>query len=107
MILLHTSERSINVLRIRSEEEVSAKQARRKKREREKGRKKGAEDANVIGETELDGGGEIKWSDRIQGWCTIRTNAKIRAFSLATEDSVSSKSGISVSIAKGLTRRLC
>ena len=94
LILLHTSERTINVLRLRSEEEVSAKRARRKKREREKGKQKGEAAA---GDMDGEESSEVAWQDRVQGWCNIRTNAKIKSFALSEADSGSFKSGVPVS----------
>ena len=101
LLLLQTSDRTINTLRIRTREEVEAKRGRRQKREREKGRKK--EDQAVAIEDEADGeAGPVKWEDRLQAWSTIRTNAKIRSFDLG--DSVmEGKSIISVSDSSLLT----
>lgn len=92
LILLQTSERATTVLRIRSEEEVAAKRARRKKRDREKTKKKGAA---AVEENELEDASPVKWEERIQAWCIIRSNAKVRSFDLGPAET-SAKGGIPV-----------
>jgi U3 small nucleolar RNA-associated protein 12 len=93
LILLQTSDRAITALRLRSVEEVESKRARRKKREREKGKKKGEDGA---GHEVDDAAGEVRWEERVTGFCVVRANAKIKSFSLAEEEPTS-KGGISVS----------
>ena len=69
---------------------MAAKRARRKKREREKGRKKGEGEGEVNGDDALTGqtedGDDIKWEDRVQSWCVIGANAKVKSFALASEE---------------------
>ena len=71
---------------------MAAKRARRKKREREKGKQKG----DVEGDLALEDASEVAWQDRVQSWCNIRTNAKIKSFALSENVPGSSKSGVPV-----------
>ncbi|KAK1922326.1 putative WD-repeat protein [Papiliotrema laurentii] len=96
LILLQTSDRVTTVLRLRTEEEVAAKRARRKKRDREKGRKKGDEGAEQENDEADDQ--PVKWEERVQAWCIVRSNAKVKSFSLGPEDA-SVKGGISLLLA--------
>lgn len=81
-LALQTTEKTIEILRLRSEEEIRKKVARRRKREKEKReKKKGA----VNGDTSLTAAEEsaIKeptWKDRLASWITIRTSGKICSF---------------------------
>lgn len=79
---------------------MNAKRARRKKRDREKGKKKGADDSEAaVVEVKEEDSGEVKFEERVQAWCTVRANAKVKSFSLATnEETVGSMGGIPVSI---------
>nr|ODO01220.1 U3 small nucleolar RNA-associated protein 12 [Cryptococcus depauperatus CBS 7855] len=98
LLTLQTSERGVIVLRLRTEEELSAKRARRKKREREKKRKsdhKGKED-NKHAEVDEE---PIEWKDRMAVWCAVRTNAKVKSFAFADENASSIKGGISLLLA--------
>lgn len=71
---------------------MAAKRARRKKRDKEKGKKKteGAEGAEVED-------APVAWEERVVEWCVIRANAKVRSFAISSEDTGTTKSGISVS----------
>ena len=81
---------------MRTEEEVAAKRARRNKRNREKGRKKADEPGAEKEETEIDADGDgVKWEERVQAWCIVRANAKVKSFSLGP-DEVGTKGGIPV-----------
>lgn len=79
---------------------MSAKRARRKRREREKGKKKGAlEGPEVDGEGEVNGDGEtglVRWEERIAPWCLVRANAKVKSFAFADEEVGGTKGGLSV-----------
>lgn len=83
ILALQTTEKTIEILRLRSEEEIRKKVARRRKREKEKRDKKKGGAAK--GDTTLTAEEEaaIKeptWKDRLASWITIRTNGKIRSF---------------------------
>lgn len=93
LILLQTSDRATTVIRLRTEEEVAAKRARRKKRDKEKGKKK-SEGVEGVDTEDVP----VTWEERVVEWCIIRANAKVRSFALSSEDTGSSKNGISVSV---------
>jgi len=83
ILALQTTEKTIEILRLRSEEEIRKKVARRRKREKEKREKK--KGAAVNGNSTLTAEEEaaIKeptWTDRLASWITIRTTGKIRSF---------------------------
>lgn len=73
ILAVQTTERTIEVLRIRTEEEIKKKAARRRKREKEKKEKKGLAngDEEVVSEP--------TWKDRLASWVTIRASSKIRS----------------------------
>jgi U3 small nucleolar RNA-associated protein 12 len=90
-------------LRIRPEDEVLAKLARRRKRaaekEREKGKKKGRAEKDAQDEHGQDANGalddgEVKWEDKVAVLCTVRANAKIKSFSLGRNEGL--KGGVPV-----------
>lgn len=82
LIFAQTTDKTTAVLRLRSEEEVAAKRARRAKRNREKGKKKGVTEEEV----EANDLGPVAWEDRVTTWCVIKANAKVRSFALAPYD---------------------
>lgn len=86
-LAVQSHDRSVEIFRIRTEEEVLKKQARRKKRAKEKNEKQG-KDA-----PEEDD--EIKLVDLFTPHVIIRANAKIRSFDFA-QDSTSGKGGVQV-----------
>jgi U3 small nucleolar RNA-associated protein 12 len=77
LIAVQTTERTVEVLRLRTEEEIRKKAARRRKREKEK-RKDGAADVNGTADK------EATWKDRLASWIIIRTPGKIRSFDFGT-----------------------
>ncbi|GAA5856650.1 hypothetical protein JCM8547_005912 [Rhodosporidiobolus lusitaniae] len=91
VLAIHSGERAIDVFRLRTEEELRKKLARRRKREREKKDKKGKGKGKAVeedGEDEEVGEnaeGEIEWRDRLAVWSIVRTSGKIRSFSFAPE----------------------
>jgi U3 small nucleolar RNA-associated protein 12 len=107
LLLLQTSDKVVVALRIRPDDEVLAKLARRKKRaaEKEKGKGgkkgKGVDVANgnskADAENEEQEGveGEIKWEDKVAVLCTVRANAKVKSFSLGPNEGL--KGGVPVS----------
>lgn len=99
-----SSDKSIDVFRLRSEDELRKKMARRRRREREKqtaaqkskGKgKAGIDDgvATVDDENEVDDddtnkttdGAAPEWRDRLAVWSVVRTGGKIRSFAFAPE----------------------
>lgn len=100
VLAIHSGERAIDVFRLRTEDELRKKLARRRKREREKkekakagkgkGKGKAVDGDEAEEDDEMDGGGagadgEIEWRDRLAVWSTVRTSGKIRNFSFAPE----------------------
>ncbi|GAA5889234.1 hypothetical protein JCM6882_000682 [Rhodosporidiobolus microsporus] len=91
VLAIHSGERAIDVFRLRTEEELRKKLARRRKREREKKEKKGKGKGKATEEDEEDEevaegeDGEIQWRDRLAVWSIVRTTGKIRSFSFAPE----------------------
>ncbi|KAF9055211.1 WD40 repeat-like protein [Hymenopellis radicata] len=88
-VAIQSHDRSVEVFRIRTEEEVLKKQARRKKRAKEKKDKAGKE-APVDEEDS-----EVKLVDLFTPHVVIRANAKIRSFDFAV-DSTSAKGGVQI-----------
>ncbi|GAA5885783.1 hypothetical protein JCM16303_006062 [Sporobolomyces ruberrimus] len=96
VLAIHSGEKAIDVFRLRTEEELKKKLARRRKREREKkdkGKGKGKGKA-VEGEDDEEHGdedvtetanGEVEWRDRLAIWSVVRTGGKIKSFSFAPE----------------------
>ena len=76
ILAVQTTERTIEVLRIRTEEEIRKKVARRRKREKEKKEKKG----QVNGTEDTSPIAEPTWKDRLASWVVIRAPSKIRSF---------------------------
>ncbi|GAA6005178.1 snoRNA-binding rRNA-processing protein DIP2 [Rhodotorula paludigena] len=102
VLAIHSGERAVDVFRLRTEDELRKKLARRRKREREKKEKaaqgKGAKGKGkgkaVDGEEDAEddeeplgagADGEVQWRDRLALWSTVRTSGKIRNFSFAPE----------------------
>lgn len=93
LLFLRTSDRATTTLRLRSIEEVKAKRIRRKKREREKGKKTAVEDTNGHEEEDV----EVKWEQRLVTWCIVRANAKVKSFALSPSEADTTKGGVPVS----------
>ncbi len=103
LLFMQTTDKSVTVLRIRSEEELEAKKARRRKREREKATKKakGGVTSNGGEDMEVDGEGADEksngtWVDRITDWCIIRAGGKIRSVSLVETETGMETAGLSI-----------
>jgi U3 small nucleolar RNA-associated protein 12 len=95
-------EKSIEVYRVRSEEEIKKKLGRRKKREAEKKKKKKekgkekqveeSEDERMELDKEIP---KVRWEDRIELWLTVRPHSggKIKSLSWDLGQETSKKSG--------------
>ncbi|SCV71583.1 BQ2448_3171 [Microbotryum intermedium] len=95
VLAVHSGEKTIDVFRLRTEEELRKKLARRRRREREKTSKRGKgkekqldddagdddRDDRVVENAE----GEIEWRDRLAIWSVIRAGGKVRSFAFAPE----------------------
>ncbi|KAK4050757.1 beta transducin [Microbotryomycetes sp. JL221] len=97
VLAIHSSERTIDVFRVRTEQELKKKLARRKKRNKEKQERdksnkvvdqtkndNNTDDANQE-EQEQDEQDEPEWKDRLAVWSIVRTTGKIKSFSFAPE----------------------
>ena len=71
-----------------------AKRNRRKKREREKGKKRGPV-LEVTGQEVEDG--EVKWEERLVAWSVVRANAKVKSFAFPPHEAETHKGGVPVS----------
>lgn len=80
LLAFHTTEKTVEILRLRTEEEIRKKAARRRKREREKKKGKTSNGAVDDEDDDVDVGKEPTWKDRLASWITIRTPGKIRSF---------------------------
>lgn len=76
LLALQTTERAVEILRLRSEEELRKKVARRRKREREKKKDSG----DTAGDLEESSFTESGWKDRLASWVVVRSSNKIRSF---------------------------
>lgn len=91
VLAVHSGEKTIDVFRLRTEEELRKKMARRRRREREKkkeknGKGKGKEVEEVEeDETMEEADGKIEWRDRLAVWSVVRATGKIRSFAFAPE----------------------
>jgi U3 small nucleolar RNA-associated protein 12 len=106
VLAIHSGEKTIDVFRLRTEEELRKKLARRRRREREK-KKEGSSKGKgkeVAGEDEDEddeevgtgGDAEPEWRDRLAVWSVIRAGGKIKSFSFAPE-TLKSKGDVQVS----------
>ncbi|KDE09424.1 hypothetical protein MVLG_00327 [Microbotryum lychnidis-dioicae p1A1 Lamole] len=95
VLAVHSGEKTIDVFRLRTEEELRKKLARRRRREREKSSKKGKGKEKQINDDAADDDqddgivenaeGEIEWRDRLAVWSVIRAGGKVRSFAFAPE----------------------
>lgn len=82
-LAVQSHDRSVEIFRIRTEEEVRKKQARRKKRSKEK-KKKTQEAEDQV--SDADGEDEIKLVDLFTPYLVVRASAKIRSFEFGVDD---------------------
>jgi len=101
-LAVQSHDRSIEVFRIRTEEEIRKKQARRKKRAKEKGKskKKGKDIDDAVEdavEDAMDVDQEINVIDLFTPYLVVRASAKVRSFDFGSKEAVS-KPGVQVRI---------
>lgn len=84
---MQSHDRSVEIFRIRTEEEVRKKQARRKKRSKEKSKVKETEHEKEVIEADVEE--EITLVDLFTPYLVVRTSGKIRSFSFSDSDSAS------------------
>lgn len=99
-LAVQSHDRSVEIFRIRTEDEVKKKRARRQKREKEKGKKSGtknkAEDDKAH-EAEDEEDKAVELEDLFTPYLVVRASGKIRSFSFVEEEP-SPKGGIQVFI---------
>ncbi|ODO09357.1 hypothetical protein I350_02957 [Cryptococcus amylolentus CBS 6273] len=98
LLALQTTDRGVVIMRLRTEEEISAKRSRRKKRDREKKKKAKGKDEKED-EVEEEDDEPVKWEERVAVWCVVRANAKVKSFAFASESSTFVKGGVSLLLA--------
>lgn len=108
-LAVQSHDKNIDILRVRTEDEIRKKIARRKRREREKskakaGKGKAAEtevDVDGMDQMEVDGEdqNEVSLVDRFTPYLVIRASGKVRSFSFSETEN-SSKGGVHVSLNK-------
>ena len=95
-LAVQSHDRSVEIFRIRSEEEVRKKQLRRKKRTKEKNAKDGLKTEEVEHKTNPEDDLEIKLVDLFTPYLVVRASGKIRSFDFGLND-VRSKGDTQVS----------
>ena len=94
VLAVHSSEKTIDVFRLRTEEELRKKLARRRRREREKKKEKGK--GKEVDQVDVEEGEEVvEWKDRLAVWSVIRAGGKIKSFAFAP-DTVKAKGDVQV-----------
>ena len=88
-LAVQSHDRSVEVFRIRTPEEVKKKRARKQKRVKEKGKKK-EESVDVMQEDE-----KVELADLFTPYLIIRASGKIRSFDFSNAE-VTSKGGVTV-----------
>jgi len=97
-LAVQSHDRSIEVFRIRTEEEIRKKQARRKKRAKEKGKSKiKGKDADDAVDDAMDIDQDINVIDLFTPYLVIRASAKVRSFDFGSKEAVS-KPGVQVCV---------
>ncbi len=89
-LAVQSHDRSVEIFRIRTEEEARKKQARRKKRAKEKEQTKGLgkkEDGETSGDKNDEDPEEISVSDLFTPYLVARATGKVRSFAFAEEES--------------------
>ncbi|KAJ7228764.1 hypothetical protein GGX14DRAFT_414884 [Mycena pura] len=98
-LAVQSHDRSVEIFRIRTEEEVHKKQARRRKRAKEKEKDtKGKGKAEMSENMEENVTDEVQLVDLFTPHIVVRASGKIRSFSFGPEDS-SAKGGIQLFVA--------
>jgi U3 small nucleolar RNA-associated protein 12 len=93
-LAVQSHDRTVEIFRIRTEDEVRRKQARRRKRSKEK-KGKGGDDEIIVGGDEDE---KIKLIDLFTPHLVIRASGKIRSFDFGSDDT-GSKNGTQLLVA--------
>lgn len=80
-LAVQSHDRSVEIFRVRNEEEVRKKQARRKKRAKEKGQDTNGKENNLVAEPDTQGeDSESNFVDYFTPYLVVRASGKIRSF---------------------------
>jgi len=94
-LAVQSHDRSVEIFRVRTEEEIRKKQARRKKRIREKKKEKGRTDPDTEGE-EHEEEREVDLVELFTPYLIVRSSGKIRSFQFGGETASDTKGNIQV-----------
>ena len=84
IIAVQTTDRHVELCRVRTVDELAKKLARRKKRERERAAAKGLEgEATASAADEATTGPGEMWADRVTSWKVLQPGGKVRALAFA------------------------
>ena len=102
-LAVQSHDRSVEIFRIRTEEEVRKKQARRKKRAKEKKQQAKTQGKVVDDQAEeepaADDDQEVALPDLFSPYLVIRANGKIRSFDFADEEHANNKGNTQIFLA--------
>jgi U3 small nucleolar RNA-associated protein 12 len=99
-LAVQSHDRSIEIFRIRTEDEIRKKQARRRKRAKEKSKSK-KEGLDDKADEDDAGSDEINLIDLFTPYLVVRANGKIRSFDFGVGDASSHKPGVQVGRSSG------
>jgi len=94
-LAVQSHDRSVEIFRVRTEDEIRKKQARRKKRAREKKREKRLQEPDVEDE-ENEGEQEIDLVELFTPYLIVRSSGKIRSFDFGGEAATDAKGNAQV-----------
>lgn len=95
---VQSHDRSVEVFRIRTEDEIRKKQARRRKRAKERQEKGKAKDKELVDKAEEEiGADEVGLVDLFTPYLVIRASGKVRSFDFASKDVNGRKTSVQVS----------
>jgi U3 small nucleolar RNA-associated protein 12 len=98
-VAVQSHDRSIEVFRIRTEDEARKKQARRRKRAKEKEEKSKPKEKDLVDKVDDDktGAGEVGLVDLFTPYLVIRASGKVRSFDFSIKDAAGHKAKVQVS----------
>ena len=94
-LAVQSHDRSVEIFRIRSEEEIRKKQARRKKRAREKKKEKGQKELDT-GDEGSEEEREVDLVELFTPYLIVRSSGKIRSFDFGGETATDTKGNTQV-----------
>lgn len=94
-LAVQSHDRSVEIFRVRTEEEIRKKQARRKKRAREKKKEKGQKDPDT-GDEENEEEREVELVELFTPYLIVRSSGKIRSFDFGGDVAADAKGNAQV-----------